>query len=138
MTLFRILLALMFVALSGYTAVVVAHHGLDLFSVFFGDIAKLMWPGQFNLDFMCLLLLSGLWVSYRHRWRRCLPQRLPADRVVPHPRRPWDPLARPAQRAVGAEGARGTLLRTMTAALLLPQGGGGVAGASESGGGRDP
>ena len=52
----------MFVALSGYTAVVVAHHGLDLFSVFFGDIAKLMWPGQFNLDFTCLLLLSALWV----------------------------------------------------------------------------
>jgi len=69
MTLFRILLALMFVAISGYTALVVAHHGLDLFSVFFGDMAKLMWPGQFNLDFTCLLLLSGLWVSYRHRFR---------------------------------------------------------------------
>ena len=69
MTLFRILLALMFVAISGYTAVVVAHHGLDLFSVFIGDMAKLMWPGQFNLDFTCLLLLSGLWVSYRHRFR---------------------------------------------------------------------
>ena len=69
MTLFRMLLALMFVAISGYTAVVVAHHGVELFPVFFGDMAKLMWPGQFNLDFMCLLLLSGLWVSYRHRFR---------------------------------------------------------------------
>lgn len=69
MILFRLLLALMFVAISGYTAVVVAHHGLDLFSAFFGDMAKLMWPGQFNLDFMCLLFLSGLWVSHRHRFR---------------------------------------------------------------------
>lgn len=69
MTLFRILLALMFLVISGYTAAVVAHHGVDLFSVFFGDMAKLMWPGQFNLDFMCMLMLSGLWVSYRHRFR---------------------------------------------------------------------
>lgn len=69
MTLFRIVLALMFLAISGYTAVVVTHHGLDLFSVFFGDMAKLRWPGQFNLDFMCLLALSALWVSYRHRFR---------------------------------------------------------------------
>ena len=68
MTLFRILLALMFVAICGYTAVVVAHHGLDLFSVFFGDMAKLMWPGQFNLDFFTFLLLSGLWVSWRHQF----------------------------------------------------------------------
>lgn len=69
MTLFRILLALICVAIYGYTAVVVAHHGLNLFPVFFGDLVKLMWPGQFNLDFMCLLMLSGLWVSYRHRFR---------------------------------------------------------------------
>lgn len=69
MTLFRILLALIFVAISGYTAVVVVHHGINLFPAFFGDLAKLMWPGQFNLDFMCMLLLSALWVSYRHRFR---------------------------------------------------------------------
>lgn len=69
MTLFRILLALIFVTICGYTAVVVAHHGPNLVPVFFGDITKLMWPGQFNLDFSCMLLLSGLWVSHRHRFR---------------------------------------------------------------------
>ena len=69
MTLFRSLLVLMFLAIAGYTAVVITHHGLDLISVFFGDIAKLAWPGQFNLDFMFLLTLSALWVSYRHRFR---------------------------------------------------------------------
>jgi hypothetical protein len=28
----------------------------------------MQWPGQFNLDFMCMLLLAGLWVSWRHRF----------------------------------------------------------------------
>ena len=68
MTLLRVLLLLIFVAISLYTGVVVAHHGLNLFPVFFGDMAALGWPGQFNLDFMCMLALSGLWVAWRHRF----------------------------------------------------------------------
>ena len=31
-------------------------------------MAGLAWPGQFNLDFMCMLALSGLWVAWRHRF----------------------------------------------------------------------
>jgi hypothetical protein len=31
-------------------------------------MAKLGWPGQFNLDFMFLLSLSGLWVAWRNRF----------------------------------------------------------------------
>ena len=50
------------------TGVVVANHGLDLLPVFFGDMTKLAWPGQFNLDFTCMLALSGLWVAWRHRF----------------------------------------------------------------------
>lgn len=69
MTLFRSLVALMFVVLFGYTGVVIARHGVGLFPIFVGDIARLNWSGQFNLDFMCLLALTGLWVSYRHRFR---------------------------------------------------------------------
>jgi hypothetical protein len=68
MTIFRLLLVLIFAAISLYTAVVVAHHGLSLLSVFFGDMARMAWPGQFNLDFMCMLALSGLWVTWRHRF----------------------------------------------------------------------
>ena len=68
MTLFRLSLALVFIAVATYTAVVVWTHGLGLVPVFLGDIAKLAWPGQFNLDFMCLLALAGLWVAYRHRF----------------------------------------------------------------------
>jgi hypothetical protein len=41
---------------------------MNLIPVFFGDMATMAWPGQFNADFMCLLLLSGLWVGWRHRF----------------------------------------------------------------------
>lgn len=68
MTYLRILLAAIFLVVAGYTVIVAAKHGLDLLPVFFGDMAKLTWPGQFNLDFMCLLVLSGLWVAWRHRF----------------------------------------------------------------------
>ena len=65
---FRILLALIFVGIAGYTVVVVANHGMGLLPVFFGDIAKMGWPGQFNLDFMGFLMLSGLWLAWRHHF----------------------------------------------------------------------
>lgn len=66
MTAFRALLITMLVVLAGYTSVVIANHGYDLLSVFFGDMAAMTWPGQFNLDFMFMLTLSGLWVAWRH------------------------------------------------------------------------
>lgn len=66
MGLFRILLVVILVAIAGYTAIVAANHGMNLLPVFFGDMMKLGWPGQFNLDFTCMLALSGLWVSWRH------------------------------------------------------------------------
>ncbi len=65
---FRILLAVIFVAIAGYTAIVIANHGMNLLPVFFGDMATMAWPGQFNLDFMCMLTLSGLWVAWRHEF----------------------------------------------------------------------
>lgn len=65
---FRVLLVVLWVAIVGYTGLVVADHGLGLFSVFFGDMAALGWPGQFNLDFMCMLTLSALWVAWRHHF----------------------------------------------------------------------
>ncbi|MEQ8859969.1 MAG: hypothetical protein RIC56_15100 [Pseudomonadales bacterium] len=65
---FRVLLVAIFVVVSAYTAVVVANHGLGLLPVFFGDMAQMGWPGQFNLDFMGFLLLSGLWLAWRHQF----------------------------------------------------------------------
>lgn len=68
MTGFRTFLVVVFLVIVGYTLAVIADHGLNLLPVFFGDMTKMQWPGQFNLDFMCMLLLSGLWVSWRHQF----------------------------------------------------------------------
>lgn len=68
MTALRALCALIFLVLLGYTGVVIARHGMDIAPVFFGDIAKLAWPGQFDLDFLFMLLLVSLWVAHRHRF----------------------------------------------------------------------
>jgi hypothetical protein len=67
-TAFRILLIALCAILTGYTGVVIWNHGMGLFAVFFGDMAALGWPGQFNLDFMFMLTLSGLWVAWRHQF----------------------------------------------------------------------
>ncbi len=64
----RLILSLMLVAVVAYTGVVISRHGLDLFSVFFGDMVRMGWAGQFNLDFMCMLALSALWVAWRHQF----------------------------------------------------------------------
>ena len=68
MTAFRALLIVLWLVIAGYTAVVAANHGMDLMPIFFGDMTKLEWPGQFNLDFMSMLTLSGLWVAWRHQF----------------------------------------------------------------------
>jgi NADH:ubiquinone oxidoreductase subunit 2 (subunit N) len=69
MGLFRLFLIACLVAIIGYTAVTIANHGWDLMPVFFGDMAAMAWPGQFNFDFFCFLLLSGLWVAWRNEFR---------------------------------------------------------------------
>ena len=42
--------------------------GLGQEPVFFGDVAAMGWAGQFNLDFGCLLVLSGLWLAWRNHF----------------------------------------------------------------------
>lgn len=65
---FRVLLALMLAVLLSYTGVVISNHGLNLLPVFFGDVAEMTWPGQFNLDFAGFLVLSALWTAWRHHF----------------------------------------------------------------------
>jgi hypothetical protein len=65
---FRVLLAALWLALAAYTSGVIAEHGLNLLPVFFGDLARLHWPGQFNLDFLCFLVLSALWTAWRNNY----------------------------------------------------------------------
>ncbi len=68
MTAFRILLVSVPLVILVYTAKVIDLHGMGFIGVFFGDIARIGWPGQFNLDFLCLLGLAGLWLAWRHRF----------------------------------------------------------------------
>ena len=68
MTAFRALLFVLGAVLLGYTAIVIANHGMGLLPIFFGDMAEMGWPGQFNLDFMMLLTLSALWVAWRNQF----------------------------------------------------------------------
>ena len=44
----------------------IANAGLDLITPFIGGIFAMGWSGQFNLDFMMYLILSALWVAWRH------------------------------------------------------------------------
>lgn len=68
MTAFRLFLLACLCAIAAYTAVTIAGHGMNLLPVFFGDMAEMGWPGQFNLDFLCFLVLSALWVAWRHHF----------------------------------------------------------------------
>lgn len=68
MTAFRIFLIVVFLLILGYTGVTIANHGINLLPIFFGDMAEMGWPGQFNFDFMCFLMLSAIWVMWRHNF----------------------------------------------------------------------
>ena len=65
---FRVLLVCIVGTMLVYTGFVGATQGWNFMPVFFNDILAVKWPGQFNLDFSCLLLLSGLWLAWRHRF----------------------------------------------------------------------
>ncbi|MBI1392318.1 MAG: hypothetical protein GC152_06195 [Alphaproteobacteria bacterium] len=65
---FRTFLVTFLIVLVGYTSVVIGNHGAGLVPIFFGDMAKMAWPGQFNLDFFGFLCLSGLWTAWRNEF----------------------------------------------------------------------
>ncbi|MEO1305451.1 MAG: hypothetical protein AAFV37_10770 [Pseudomonadota bacterium] len=68
MTVLRLYAGIFLIVLLVYTGIVIANHGANLVPIFFGDMAKMAWPGQFNLDFMGFLVLSALWVGWRHEY----------------------------------------------------------------------
>lgn len=68
MALLRTVLVIHLSILLAYTLIVIGNHGMDLMPVFFGDIALMGWPGQFNLDFMGFLMLSALWTAWRNKF----------------------------------------------------------------------
>lgn len=65
---FRILLIVILSTIVVYTSVVISNHGIGLLPVFFGDIVKMGWPGQFNLDFLGFLTLSAVWTAWRNNF----------------------------------------------------------------------
>lgn len=67
MLLIRLLCVVIFVSLSVYTAPILVAEP-NLFPAFFGAISGGGWQGQFNLDFVFMLTLSGLYVAWRHRF----------------------------------------------------------------------
>lgn len=68
MLLFRLILIAMIINIIGYTALTGLVHGWDLMPVFFSDIAKINWPGQFNTDFLSMLVLSASWTMWRNNF----------------------------------------------------------------------
>ena len=66
MILFRAFLMAAFCVIAGYTAIVVGMHGSDFLPLFNADILDMTWRGQFNTDFLCFLLLSAIWISWRN------------------------------------------------------------------------
>jgi hypothetical protein len=68
MSAFRVLLVIFIVSIIIFTGVVIVNHGWKLLPIFFGDISAMTWPGQFNFDFMCFLILSGVWLAWRHHF----------------------------------------------------------------------
>lgn len=66
MLILRTVLVVHLAVLTGYTIVVIQNHGMNLLPVFFGDMAAMAWPGQFNLDFLGFLILSALWTAWRN------------------------------------------------------------------------
>lgn len=68
MTAFRAMLIAAWLTLTIYTGTVIANHGIGLFPIFFGDITAAVWPGQFNADFLCFLMLSALWTAWRNKF----------------------------------------------------------------------
>jgi len=69
MALFRGFLVCYLVVLVVYTGAVISREGWGLFQVFFADMARMAWPGQFNTDFTGFLMLSALWTAWRDRFR---------------------------------------------------------------------
>lgn len=66
--LFQTLLIVQTITLLAYTLFAFKTEGADLFGVFTNNILSLTWSGQFNLDFLCYLTLSGFWVMWRNKF----------------------------------------------------------------------
>ena len=65
MTYLRIFIALLLAVIVEHTIYTGFTHGWDFLTPFQDGLFSLTWQGQFYLDFLCYLMLSGLWVAWR-------------------------------------------------------------------------
>lgn len=64
----KLLLVTQSIVLLFYTYLAYEKDGPNLFRVFLSNINSFSWSGQFNLDFLCYLILSGLWIMWRQKF----------------------------------------------------------------------
>ena len=65
MTGFRYTLIAMTTLIVAFTVAAVANGGINLITPFLSPVLALNWQGQFNIDFTCYLVLSGIWMAWR-------------------------------------------------------------------------
>ncbi len=68
MNLFKALLIVMCLVVLIYTGLAVSNEGINLFATTLPSVTEFGWPGQFHVDFLTYLILSGLWVAWRHEF----------------------------------------------------------------------
>lgn len=64
----RSITAIMFTCILGYTIIAISNDGWNLVPIFIGSLISMTWQGQFNADFVCYLMLSALWIAWRHNF----------------------------------------------------------------------
>lgn len=57
------------ILLLAYTAFAVRNEGWGFLQIAVSNIGSLTWSGQFALDFACYLLLSGIWIMWRNKFK---------------------------------------------------------------------
>lgn len=65
---FKLLLISQTIILLAYSFSAYQTEGGNLFDVFIANIIALNWSGQFNLDFLCYLVLSAIWIMWREKF----------------------------------------------------------------------
>lgn len=68
MTIIRVIWASMLAAISIYTFDVIGRHGWNFVTPFFAAVSQQDWQGQFNADFLGMLILSAIWTGWRNGW----------------------------------------------------------------------
>lgn len=65
---FNLIVLALLTGLLIYTGFTLSIDGIDFLSVAARDLSAMGWSGQFIVDFSCYLVLSALWVAWRHRY----------------------------------------------------------------------